>query len=283
MGLRGSNRELALLGRRIPFAGRFSELMEFYSKRLGFPAVAFGFYAPRFFPYICIAIGSWYFFGIVVWCPFRPTRCNSDFATACSAAELGAPRVLLQLGPVCWQWRDRQPFGCELRRLMTRPFDVPQSMDQSDESEQHEDQDVPVELQPDPRPDHRTDRTEARLSRPTRQPKADGQARIHLGRANSDPDHSYSLLARLPRTTCTGDCTDDLSSLVDQIMDFSFGYFSKARILKLSKDLGYVETQLVRSERPATLADSPVHVLIISPMDSASSDASGQEPNGHFD
>ncbi|KAF3565194.1 hypothetical protein DY000_02014986 [Brassica cretica] len=62
-------------------------------------------------------------------------------------------------------------------------------------------------------------------------------------------------------------------------MDFSFGYFSKARILKLSKDLGYVETQLVRSERPATLADSPVHVLIISPMDSASSDASGQEPN----
>ncbi|KAF3565404.1 hypothetical protein DY000_02014125 [Brassica cretica] len=146
MGLRGSNRELALLGRRIPFAGRFSELMEFYSKRLGFPAVAFGFYAPRFFPYICIAIGSWYFFGIVVWCPFRPTRCNSDFATACSAAELGAPRVLLQLGPVCWQWRDRQPFGCELRRLMTRPFDVPQSMDQSDESEQHEDQEVPVEV-----------------------------------------------------------------------------------------------------------------------------------------
>ncbi|KAF2535392.1 hypothetical protein F2Q68_00020810 [Brassica cretica] len=98
----------------------------------------------------------------------------------------------------------------------------------------------------------------------------------------TDP-FSYSLLARLPRTTCTGDCTDDLSSLVDQIMDFSFGYFSKARILKLSKDLGYVETQLVRSERPATLADSPVHVLIISPMDSASSDASGQEPNGHFD
>ncbi|KAF3565195.1 hypothetical protein DY000_02014987 [Brassica cretica] len=29
---------------------------------------------------------------------------------------------------------------------MTRPFDVPQSMDQSDESEQHEDQEVPVEV-----------------------------------------------------------------------------------------------------------------------------------------
>ncbi|KAF3587420.1 hypothetical protein F2Q69_00031633 [Brassica cretica] len=80
-------------------------------------------------------------------------------------------------------------------------------------------------------------------------------------------------------------------------MDFSFGYFSKARIFKLSEDLGYVGTQLVRSERPAALAerpaalaerpaalaDRPAHVLILSALDTASSDASGQEPNGHLD
>ncbi|KAF2583379.1 hypothetical protein F2Q70_00011883 [Brassica cretica] len=72
-------------------------------------------------------------------------------------------------------------------------------------------------------------------------------------------------------------------------MDFSFGYFSKARIFKLSEDLGYVGTQLVRLERPAALverpaalADRPTHVLILSALDTASSDASGQEPNGHF-
>ncbi|KAF2616350.1 hypothetical protein F2Q70_00013422 [Brassica cretica] len=66
-------------------------------------------------------------------------------------------------------------------------------------------------------------------------------------------------------------------------MDFSFGYFSKARILKLSEDLGYVGSQLVRSEHPAALADSPIHVLILSALDSTTSDASGQKPNGHFD
>ncbi|KAF3601961.1 hypothetical protein F2Q69_00036326 [Brassica cretica] len=140
-----------------------------------------------------------------------------------------------------------------------------------------------LELRPGPRPDDRTDRTEARLSRPTRRAKADGQARINLGRANSDSDHSYSLLAHLARTACTGDCTDDLSSLFDPFMDFPFGYFSKARILKLSKDLGYVGTQLVRSERPVALADCPAHVLILSALNTANSDASGQEPNGHLD
>ncbi|KAL0645000.1 hypothetical protein Bca4012_006683 [Brassica carinata] len=66
-------------------------------------------------------------------------------------------------------------------------------------------------------------------------------------------------------------------------MDFSFGNFSKARILKLSEDLGFVGTQLVRSERPAALADRPAYVLILTALDLAGSDASGQKPNGHFD
>ncbi|KAF3502337.1 hypothetical protein F2Q69_00042265 [Brassica cretica] len=85
------------------------------------------------------------------------------------------------------------------------------------------------ELRPDPRPDARTDQTEARLFRPTRQAKTDGQARTNLARANSDSDHGISLLARLARTTCTDDRADDLSTLLDPIMEFSFGYFSKAR------------------------------------------------------
>ncbi|KAF2553171.1 hypothetical protein F2Q68_00034028 [Brassica cretica] len=129
----------------------------------------------------------------------------------------------------------------------------------------------------------RTDRTEARLSRPTRQAKADGQARIHLGRASSDSDHGFSLLARLARTACTDDRADDLSTLFDPIMDFSFGYFSKARILKLSEELGFIGTQLIRSERPAALADRPAYVLIPTSLDTAGSDASGRKPIGHFD
>ncbi|KAF2588654.1 hypothetical protein F2Q70_00038856 [Brassica cretica] len=73
-------------------------------------------------------------------------------------------------------------------------------------------------------------------------------------------------------------------------MDFSVGYFSKARILMLLEDLGHVGTQLVRSDRPAAfaersaaLADRPAHVLILSALDTASADASGQESNGHLD
>ncbi|KAF3609505.1 hypothetical protein DY000_02046414 [Brassica cretica] len=140
-----------------------------------------------------------------------------------------------------------------------------------------------LELRPNSRPDDRTDRTEARPSRPTRQAKTDGQARINLARVNSDSDHGFSLLARLARIACTDDRSDDLSTLFDTIMDFSFGYFSKARILKLSEDLGFVGTQLVRSERPAALADRPAYVLILTALDLAGSDASGQKPNGHFD
>ncbi|KAG5393467.1 hypothetical protein IGI04_023430 [Brassica rapa subsp. trilocularis] len=140
-----------------------------------------------------------------------------------------------------------------------------------------------MELQLELRPGDRTDCTEAHLSRPTRQDKIDGQARINLGRVNSDSDRSFSLLARLARIACTDDRSDDLASLFDPMMDFSFGYFSKARILKLSEDLGHTGTQLVRSERPAALTDRPValadrpaHVLILTALDTASSDEPGQ-------
>ncbi|KAL0689692.1 hypothetical protein Bca4012_089370 [Brassica carinata] len=140
-----------------------------------------------------------------------------------------------------------------------------------------------LEHHPDPRPDARTDRTEARLSRQTRQAKTNGQARTNLARANSDLDHGFSLLARLARTACTDDRVDDIFTLFDPIMDFSFGYFSKARILKLSEDLGFVGTQLVRSERPTALADRPAYVLILTALGFAGSDASGRQPIGPFD
>ena len=132
-----------------------------------------------------------------------------------------------------------------------------------DQSAQHEDQNIPdvpvevhpsdltrqtdravyrldprtsgLELRPDPRPDDRTDRTEARLYWPTRQAKADGQARINLGQANSDLDHGFSLLARLARTACTGDCADDLSSLFDRSWTFPLDIYLRQGSLSYQK------------------------------------------------
>ncbi|KAF2533112.1 hypothetical protein F2Q70_00030992 [Brassica cretica] len=144
-----------------------------------------------------------------------------------------------------------------------------------------------MKLRPSPRPEHQTDRTSTRPSQPSRQSKANSRARLDVDHARLDLDHArlekdharlekdhvrldldhevsqndrdFSLLARLARTACTNDRGDDLSTLFDPIMDFSFGNFSKARILKLSEDLGFVGTQLVRSERPAALADRPAN------------------------
>ena len=120
--------------------------------------------------------------------------------------------------------------------------------------------------------------------------------RLDLDPARPDLDHEVSqndrvssLLARLARTACTDDRADDLSTLFDPIMDFSFGHFSKARILKLSEDLGFVGTQLVRSERPAALAerpaalaDRPANVTVLTALDLAGSDASGWKPISHI-
>ncbi|WZY99829.1 hypothetical protein YC2023_072158 [Brassica napus] len=65
-------------------------------------------------------------------------------------------------------------------------------------------------------------------------------------------------------------------------MDFSFEHFSKARILKQSEDLGFVGTQLVRSERPGALADRPANVTVLTALDLAGSDASGWKPISHI-
>lgn len=50
-----------------------------------------------------------------------------------------------------------------------------------------------MELRLEPRPDDRTDRTTYVLSRPIRQAKTDGRARINFEREESDSDSSFSL------------------------------------------------------------------------------------------
>ncbi|KAF3516253.1 hypothetical protein DY000_02061108 [Brassica cretica] len=49
-----------------------------------------------------------------------------------------------------------------------------------------------LELQLEPRPDDRTDRTGARLPRPTRHSKTHGRARLSLGREETEDGHAFS-------------------------------------------------------------------------------------------
>ena len=89
-------------------------------------------------------------------------------------------------------------------------------MDQSIGADQHGDQDVlnnltevrssdctnqtdravprasRLELRLEPRPDDRTDRTGARLPRPTRHSKTHGRARLSLGREETEDGHAFS-------------------------------------------------------------------------------------------
>lgn len=112
--------------------------------------------------------------------------------------------------------------------------------------------------------------------RPTWQSKTDSRSRIHLGREESEEDRSFSLLALLVRTACPDDRTDVLASVVDSMIDFSLGHFSKERIFKLSEDLSHTKSQFVRERHPAGRTDLPAHVLILTVMDPIGSDESGQ-------
>uniref|UniRef100_A0A0D3DNM9 Uncharacterized protein n=1 Tax=Brassica oleracea var. oleracea TaxID=109376 RepID=A0A0D3DNM9_BRAOL len=116
--------------------------------------------------------------------------------------------------------------------LLFAEGDAPQYMDQHMEPGQDGEQDdqiIPTEVQADDRsrqthravyridphaagkelrlepcPDDQTDRTGARLSRPTRQAKTDGRGGTHLGRVEIETDHSLSLLVRTDSTTVQG-------------------------------------------------------------------------------
>ncbi|KAF3598878.1 hypothetical protein F2Q69_00035944 [Brassica cretica] len=61
------------------------------------------------------------------------------------------------------------------------------------------------------------------------------------GSEESEDDRNFSLLDPL---VCTAH-PDDLASVFDPMMDFSFDHFSKERILKLSEDLTRARMQLV--------------------------------------
>ncbi|KAL0680467.1 hypothetical protein Bca4012_047314 [Brassica carinata] len=169
--------------------------------------------------------------------------------------------------------------------------DAPQYMDQHMEPSQDGEQDdqiIPTEVQADDRsrqthravyridphaagkelrlepcPDDQTDRTGARLSRPTRQAKTDGRAGTHLGRVEIETDHSLSLLVRLIRAECPDERTDGSTGQYDQFLNFDDQNFSKARILQLSKDLGRAGTKLAHEPYPADRPERATPVLLL--------------------
>ncbi|KAF2540984.1 hypothetical protein F2Q68_00031255 [Brassica cretica] len=169
--------------------------------------------------------------------------------------------------------------------------DAPQYVDQSVERTQHDDQNVPNdstevhdldrtgrtdravyridprasgrELRLDPRPDDRSDRTEVRLLRPTRQVKTNDRARIQSERTDSESDQSFSFLTRLACTACTTERIDELSDHFNPIVQFDLQDFSKARILKFSEYLGYIWDKSVREEIPSGRVDCPARVLLL--------------------
>lgn len=63
--------------------------------------------------------------------------------------------------------------------------------------------------------------------------------------------------------------------MFDPMMDFSVGYFSKTRILKLSEDLVHVDVHLVREGHSADHTDHPAYVLLLSAMNLITVDESG--------
>ncbi|KAL0641659.1 hypothetical protein Bca4012_103732 [Brassica carinata] len=97
------------------------------------------------------------------------------------------------------------------------------------------------ELRLEPCPDDQTDRTGARLSRPTRQAKTDGRAGTHLGRVEIETDHSLSLL-----------------------------------ILQLSKDLGRAGTKLAHEPYPADRPERATPVLLLTAKETLGSDEPGR-------
>ncbi|KAG2269853.1 hypothetical protein Bca52824_064408 [Brassica carinata] len=100
---------------------------------------------------------------------------------------------------------------------------------------------VGKELRLEPRPDDRTDRTGARLPRPTRQAKTEGRARTHLGRVETETDHSLSLL-----------------------------------ILQLSKDLGRTGTKMMHGPYPADYTEGASPVLLLTAKESLGLDEPGR-------
>ncbi|KAF3503627.1 hypothetical protein F2Q69_00043059 [Brassica cretica] len=139
------------------------------------------------------------------------------------------------------------------------------------------------ELRLEPRPDDQTDRTTARLPRPTRQAKTDGQARTHFDRVESESDHSLSLLVHLICAECPKERTDGSASHYDQLLNFDDQNFSKARILQLSKDMGRAGTKLVHEPYPTDCPDRTAFALLLTAKEPLGSDEPGRQPKVIFD
>ncbi|KAF3506326.1 hypothetical protein F2Q69_00006706 [Brassica cretica] len=109
-----------------------------------------------------------------------------------------------------------------------------------------------------PNPSDRTNQTNLAVYRIDLRMSTDSRARLDLGREESEDDRAFSLLACL---VYPDERAIDLAS-VDHMMDLSYPYFSKARILQLSEDLIHARTRLVREEHPMDYTDRPVCVLL---------------------
>ncbi|KAF2553632.1 hypothetical protein F2Q68_00034938 [Brassica cretica] len=117
-----------------------------------------------------------------------------------------------------------------------------------------------LELQHNPRPDDRINHTEARLSRPVRYSKTNGQARTEFDRVEPETDHGFSLLSCLDRT---GDHSDELIRHFDQFMNFELTNLSKARLLKLSDDLASIWSRTARENLQSEHEDRTGRILLL--------------------
>ncbi|KAG5373685.1 hypothetical protein IGI04_042997 [Brassica rapa subsp. trilocularis] len=122
-----------------------------------------------------------------------------------------------------------------------------------------------MELRLDPRPDDRSDRTEARLPRPTRQVRKIDQAKLSSERTDFESDRSFSFLTRLALTAGTAERTAERSEnptyQFDPILQFDHLSFSRGRILKLSEDIGHIWNTSVHEFPSSDHTDRPDHIL----------------------
>ncbi|KAF2582561.1 hypothetical protein F2Q68_00003283 [Brassica cretica] len=134
-----------------------------------------------------------------------------------------------------------------------------------------------LELRPDPRPDARTDRTEARLTRPTRQAKTDSQARLDLDHARLEKDH-----ARLEKDHARLEKDHVRLDLDLEFMHFDQPNLTKARIFHLSEHIGRTWSSLVHDPDMVVHTDSPTSIVLLTAVHASGYNESGQKPNSHL-
>ncbi|KAF2531792.1 hypothetical protein F2Q70_00029805 [Brassica cretica] len=121
-----------------------------------------------------------------------------------------------------------------------------------------------MELRPSPRPEDRSDRASTHPSQPSRQAKANSQARIDLDRARLDLDSQ----ARLDL---------DHARLDLDRARLDLDHFSKARIIQLSEDLGRISTLLDQA------TDCPAFVQLLTAATSTWTKESRHQLKSHID